>query len=77
MADVCVVNASPLIFLARGGHIGLLHAFARHVYVPNAVAEEIRRRGAADAAVRAIDTHAWIQVSECPRIPPAIMLWGL
>ncbi len=77
MIDACVVNASPLIFLARGGHVVLLHEFARQIYVPSAVAKEIRRRGTSDAAAQAIETETWIQVIESPPIPPAIVLWGL
>ena len=77
MIDACVVNASPLIFLARGGHVGLLHEFARQIYVPSAVATEIRRRGTLDAAAQAIKTETWIQIIESPPIPPAIILWGL
>lgn len=77
MIDVCVVNASPLIFLARGGHVGLLHEFARQIYLPSAVAKEIRRREISDAAARAIETETWIQIIDSPPIPPAIALWGL
>lgn len=77
MIDACVVNASPLIFLARGGHIGLLHEFARQIYLPSAVAKEIRRRGTSDAAAQAIENETWIQIIESPPIPPAIVLWGL
>ena len=42
MADVGVVNASPLIFLCRGGHLPLLRTVAAQVWVPRAVAEELR-----------------------------------
>jgi len=44
MAEVCVVNASPLIFLSRAGHLPLLRSVAAHVWVPHAVAEELRVR---------------------------------
>lgn len=37
MADVCVVNASPLIFLSRGGHLPLLRSVAAQLRVPRAV----------------------------------------
>jgi hypothetical protein len=52
MAEVCVVNASPLIFLSRGGHLPLLRSVAAQVWVPHAVAEELRVRGADDVTVR-------------------------
>jgi len=34
VADKAVINASPLIFLARSRHLDLLHAFARELWVP-------------------------------------------
>lgn len=34
MGEACVVNASPLIFLARGGHLDLLKIFGGPVSVP-------------------------------------------
>jgi hypothetical protein len=33
MAEVCVVNASPLIFLSRGGHLPLLRSVAAQVWL--------------------------------------------
>jgi len=61
MPDSCVVNASPLILLARGGHLDLLREFAPHVWVPSAVAEEIRRRGATDPTAHAIAAQPWLR----------------
>ena len=42
MIEMCVVNASPLIFLSRAGHLELLRASAKHVRVPQPVAGELR-----------------------------------
>ena len=55
MAEVCVVNASPLIFLSRGGHLPLLRSVAAQVWVPHAVAEELRVRGADDVTVSQLE----------------------
>jgi hypothetical protein len=52
MAEVCVVNASPLNFLSRGGHLPLVRSVAAHVWVPRAVAEELWVRGADDGTAR-------------------------
>ena len=47
MDECAVINASPLIFLARGGHLDLLPKLTRRVLVPQQVATEILRRGQA------------------------------
>jgi len=41
------------------------------------VAEEIRRRGAADPAARAIDSAGWLRVVETAGIPAGIQAWDL
>lgn len=41
MSDVFVVNASPVIVLAKIGHLGLLTRLADRVLLPSAVADEI------------------------------------
>ena len=70
MAEVCVVNASPLIFLSRGGHLPLLRIVAARALVPNAVAEELRARGADDITAGQLDAHPWLAIME-PSQPPA------
>ncbi|WP_295577547.1 DUF3368 domain-containing protein [uncultured Lamprocystis sp.] len=77
MGDRLVINASPLIFLARGGQLGLLRAFAREVWVPEAVAEEIRHRGAGDVTAQAVMATDWLVVKTAPAISVAIADWRL
>ena len=77
MAEVCVVNASPLIFLSRGGHLPLLRSFAAEVWVPRIVAEELRVRGADDVTVRQLASYPWLAIRETADISPTIMQWGL
>ena len=77
MAEPAVVNASPLILLARGGLFDLLRVAGERLIVPAAVANEIRRRGPADPTVRAIDQAGWLTVADDPPIPPAILAWDL
>ncbi len=48
MADIAVINASPLIFLSRGRHMELLRHFADRILVPEPVAVEIQRKGSHD-----------------------------
>ncbi|MFM8291991.1 MAG: DUF3368 domain-containing protein [Planctomycetia bacterium] len=72
-----MVNASPLIFLARGGHLELLQSFGGEVLVPGIVAEEIRRRGPTDLTARALQSHDWlVEVPALPP-PPAVLSWAL
>ena len=77
MADALVANASPLIFLSRGGHWGLLHEFAQRILVPEPVAEEIRLKGPADVTAKALEETSWIEVVPAPTVPESILEWGL
>jgi len=77
VADRAVINASPLIFLSRGGHLGLLGAFAAEIWVPEPVAGEIRRRGARDITAEALASTAWLVVRPVPPIPTTITEWRL
>jgi len=45
VGEPAVTNASPLIFLARGGYVDLLQFTGDRVLVPEPVAREIRARG--------------------------------
>lgn len=77
MAERPVVNASPLIFLARANLAHLLRLAGPELVVPQAVADEIGQRGSADSAARAIAETAWLEVIPTPPIPPEIQAWGL
>lgn len=72
-----VVNASPLIYLARSGLIDLLQAEAFTVCVPRAVSEEIRRRGPRDPTVQVLSSTSWLK--EVEPVPPApqVLTWRL
>ena len=77
MAEVCVVNASPLIFLSRGGHLPLLRSVATQVWVPRAVAEEVWVRGADDVTAGQMNAYPWLVIRETAEISLTIMQWGL
>ena len=66
LAERAAVNASPLIFLARGGLTLLLKLTGPEVVVPQPVAEEVRRRGAGDPTVRALEENPWPVVTDIP-----------
>lgn len=77
MGEPAVVNASPLIFLARGNLFHLLRLTGDRVVVPTAVAEEIRRRGLTDSTVVAVESSDWVDVVEAGSVPPVIQAWDL
>lgn len=77
MAEPAVVNASPLIYLARGGCFDLLQVAGAQILVPASVDRELRRRGQNDPAVRAMDQAAWLQTVADPPIPQIIQAWNL
>lgn len=76
MAEVAVVNASPLIFLASAELLDFLRLEVRRVVVPTAVISEIERRVSSDATVAAIRRCSWLLPDrrntsrpECPLAP--------
>ena len=78
--DVCpnaVVNASPLIYLARAGLIELLQLASETVGVPEAVVEEISRRGPGDPTARALEATTWLQPLPAIEIPADVLAWDL
>ncbi len=76
MTDVAVVNASPLIYLSETGRLELLRLAGQQIVVPQAVAEEVRRWGSEDPAVRALAATPWLQIVEVA-IPPVLLGWDL
>jgi len=72
-----VVNASPLIFLARADLIDLLRLVGDMVVVPSSVASEVLRRGSTDPAAQAIVTTPWTNTVETGAIPELIQAWDL
>lgn len=77
MSDPVIINASPLIFLARSRHIHLLQHLHRPVLVPQPVVQEIRARGPHDPTVRTLSETAWLEVASAPVIPDEILAWNL
>src|SRR5437016_5618513 len=75
VAESSVVNASPLIYLARAGHLDLLKVAAERILVTDAVANEVRQYD--DPAKRALDTTVWLEVVPAPPIPAIIAAWDL
>jgi predicted nucleic acid-binding protein len=70
-----VVNASPLIVLARIGRDSLLSALADQVAVPRVVAQEIQA-GPKDAAQQALAAGRFA-IIDAPPPPTEILAWDL
>ncbi len=60
MAEPPACNASPLIVLARAGHLALQRAVYGTVVVPDAVAGEILRGPSGDPALTGLQSEAWL-----------------
>ena len=76
MPDVWVVNASPIITLAKIGHLDLLERQADEIIVPVPVAREVLAGPADDAARRAIES-GWGHRVPAAEPPPTLTEWGL
>lgn len=77
MAERPAVNASPLIYLARAALLDLLQIAGSRIVVPSPVAADIRRKGADDPAVKALDRTSWLVVEDALPIPGIIQTWDL
>ena len=77
MAEPPVLNASPLIYLARGGLLDLLRVAGESLVVPQIVADEILRRGRDDPAAAALSATPWLHIVPSPPIPASIQIWDL
>lgn len=76
MAERWVLNASPLIVLARIGHDDLFSALADEVVVPEAVATEIRAGPTTDRARQLIERDKFNIVPSSPA-SAELMAWDL
>lgn len=77
MAERWVSNASPLIVLARSGHLKLLRALPVPVLVPAGVLGELDAGNARDGAADAVRALALVTVVEDLEVPTSIASWRL
>jgi predicted nucleic acid-binding protein len=72
-----VLNASPLIVLARAGYLDLVPKLVSSVVVPRAVATEVTAGPAEDPAARFLAQHSWLSVVDLtPPLSP-LAIWRL
>jgi predicted nucleic acid-binding protein len=77
VSEAPVIDASPLIYLARAERLDLLQILAPEIQVPLAVAKEVLLRGPGDAAARALADTSWLRQVD-PGVPPArLIAWDL
>jgi predicted nucleic acid-binding protein len=68
-----VIDASPLIVLAKTGFLDLIRVIGDPAQVPTAVVQEIQQAGAKDLAVQALGQTSWIGIVDSG-VPPGILL---
>jgi predicted nucleic acid-binding protein len=72
-----VLNASPLIILARAGYLDLVPNLLSPVVIPRAVAAEINAGPADDPAIRFLAQPSWLSVVDLlPALSP-LATWHL
>ena len=77
MDDGPVVNASPLIYLSRAGHLDLLQIAGKSIFVPESVILAIGAKGTGDATVLAVASASWLTRVPRPAIPARVAAWDL
>ena len=76
MSEVWVVNASPIIVLAKAGHLHLLNELAGKLLLPDAVFAEVLAGPEADPARQALE-GGWGSRQPVTEIPGDLLEWGL
>ena len=72
-----IVNASPLILLAKAGQLELLRAGVPEILVPDAVLREVSARGPDDPVLQEVQQAAWLKLVPAPPTPPEVLVWDL
>ena len=76
MTERWVLNASPLIVLAKTGYGSIIRQLADEVIVPRAVAREILAGPVDDRARVQIAGGAWL-LGDTPSTPAELLAWDL
>lgn len=76
IAEQWVVNASPVIALARIGQVELLTRLPKQTIIPRAVVEELLYASAEDPARRAVESGTF-KIVETPPPSSKILAWDL
>jgi predicted nucleic acid-binding protein len=76
LSETWIVNASPIICLAKAGYLDLLSSLTPDVVVPDAVAAEILAGSPADPARKALES-GWGHRASPREISVKVLEWGL
>ncbi len=76
LAEKWVLNASPVIALARVGQVELLRRLPERVAIPQAVARELRNAPEDDPARRMVESELF-KIVKAPTPPAEILAWDL
>jgi predicted nucleic acid-binding protein len=73
-----IVDASPLIYLTRSGHLALLQVLGPNLLIPDAVFREVLAKGEGDIVTRTLRETAWLtRLPAAPVLPEvAVMQLG-
>lgn len=74
--ETWIVNASPVITLAKAGHLWLFDRFTATVLIPDAVVREILNGPRSDPARQAFES-GWGERASPSTVPDTILEWGL
>lgn len=77
MPDPAVVNASPLILLAKIDRLDLLRSLRRDLIVPDAVLGELKAKGAGDPVVQLVGNVPWLRTVAVPPVQESVAAWRL
>jgi len=72
-----VLNASPLIILARCGYLDLVPKLVSPVVIPRAVATEVKAGPAEDAGVQFLAQPSWLSVIDLTPALSPLAVWHL
>jgi predicted nucleic acid-binding protein len=72
-----VVDASPLIALAKANYLSLLHVAGDPVFVPQAVVQEVCAHGPQDRAAQAVSQTNWLRIVDPGPILAPLHAYGL
>lgn len=76
MADP-IVDASPLIYLTRSGHLALLQVLGSSLLVPDAVFREVLAKGESDTVALTLQKTAWLTRLPAASVLPEVAVWQL